>query len=113
MLPKQYRLTSSRDFARLHKQGHSWSNSYIVMCMMANGLPCSRFGFSVSRRVGNAVARNRCKRLLREVVQLHLPHIISGYDVLFIARKGMPGTFQETEQAVLELLKLADALIVE
>jgi len=114
VLPKQYRLTSSRDFARLHAQGQSCKNNQVVLITLANGLSYSRFGFSLSRKLGNAVTRNRCKRLLREVVRLNLVNIKPGYDVLFIARKGMlNATYQATERAVLELLGLAGALNIE
>ena len=46
----------------------------------------SRFGFSVGKKVGNAVARNRVKRLLRVAVRQLLPELRSGVDVVVIAR---------------------------
>jgi ribonuclease P protein component len=51
---------------------------------MPNGLEISRYGFTVSRRVGNAVTRNRVKRLLREI--LRKTPLQSGWDMVFIAR---------------------------
>jgi ribonuclease P protein component len=72
----------------------------------------SRFGFAASRRIGNAVERNRAKRLLREAVRLHLPEIVPGVDCLLIARRATPGaSFHEVEAAVLMLLERADLLI--
>ncbi|MCE5258127.1 MAG: ribonuclease P protein component [Chloroflexi bacterium] len=113
MLAKQYRLTRAQDFARLYTEGHSWANNRVVLFKVTNGLDYSRFGFSVSRKIGNAVTRNRCKRLLREVVRLHLADIKPGFDFMFIARRGMlTATFQSTERAVVELLSLAEALSI-
>lgn len=57
-----------------------------MICVLPNGLPFSRFGFSVSKRVGGAVVRNRVRRRVREVVRLQLPAIAAGYDVVFVAR---------------------------
>jgi ribonuclease P protein component len=65
----------------------------------------SRFGFSVGKRIGNAVTRNRTKRRLREAVWQHRDLIPSGYDLVFIARHsiGQVG-FQQIEQAVQRLV---------
>ena len=54
------------------------------MKVLPNGLSLSRYGFSVSRRVGKAVIRNRVKRLLREI--LRLTPLKPGWDIIFIAR---------------------------
>ena len=48
-----------------------------------------RVGFTCSKKVGNAVARNRAKRRLREVARLHLPHVgLDGLDYVLIGRAG-------------------------
>lgn len=54
------------------------------MRALPNGLDHSRFGFSVSKRVGNAVVRNRVKRILKECVRLRSWN--KGWDIVFIPR---------------------------
>jgi ribonuclease P protein component len=46
----------------------------------------TRIGFSVSRRVGGAVVRNRVKRRLREIARNHLSHVAPGWDIVITAR---------------------------
>jgi len=71
----------------------------------------SRFAFSASRRVGNAVSRNRAKRLLRAAVHSNLTEIEPGWDCLFIAREGASrASYGEVETAVNQLLSRARIL---
>lgn len=79
-----------------------------MLCVLPNDLPFSRFGFSVSRRVGGAVVRNRTKRRLREVVRQRQHQIRPGYDLVFIARPPIVrASHQELVQAVENLLQRA------
>lgn len=80
---EQY-LTKRAQFDLVYDQGSSWVSSAVVMKASPNGLDLSRYGFSVSRRVGKAVVRNRVKRLLREV--LRQTPLQPGWDIVFVAR---------------------------
>lgn len=72
----------------MRRQGRSWADRTLVLVARRNESANSRFGFSVSKRVGNAVVRNRIKRRLREAARVELlPHMESGWDFVVIARK--------------------------
>ena len=83
MRGKQY-LTKPEQYTNVYERGTSWVNNVAVLKAFPNNLELSRYGFSVSSRVGGAVIRNRIKRRLREIFrQIQLK---SGWDIILIAR---------------------------
>ena len=83
MRGEQY-LNKKAQFELVYTEGSSWVNNAVVMKVLPNGLDISRYGFTVSRRVGKAVQRNRIKRQLREI--LRQTPLKQGWDIVFIAR---------------------------
>jgi len=110
-MKKRFRLRKSSDFQRVYKKGRSWAHPLLVLCALRNDLNCSRFGFSVSKRVGGAVVRNRAKRLMREATRLRQAMIADGWDVIIIARQPMrEANFHQVDRAVEQLLRRAHLL---
>lgn len=102
-------LTKSRQYAEVQTKGRSWSSALLVMRAMPNDLPGSRIGFSVSKRVGNAVVRNKVKRRLREI--LRVLSLRPGRDIVFIARPpSATASFASIREAAHGLLSRADLI---
>ncbi len=103
-MQRRFRLTGSRRFSQIHQDGGSTANRLLVIRFLANGLGQSRFGFLISKRIGNAVVRNRVKRRLREAVRSN--RVKAGWDAVFIARKGSEkANYQELRRAADNLLR--------
>jgi ribonuclease P protein component len=82
------RLRKSWEYQRIKQMGCKYSTSHFVLLVAENVVDTSRLGMTVSRRVGNAVERNRVKRQIREYFRLNrvfFPHI-NDYSV--IAKRG-------------------------
>ena len=110
MLRRSNRLRRTAEFQHIRQQGKS--RRLAILLFVPNTHSVSRFGFVASRRIGNAVERNRARRLLREAVRLHLSHIPAGWDLLLIARRETPtASFADVERAVLTLLNRAGLLV--
>ncbi|MBA7662106.1 Ribonuclease P protein component [subsurface metagenome] len=105
-------LTKPEQYALVYSKGSSWASSLLVVKALPNGLALSRCGFSVSKRVGKAVTRNRVKRLLREI--LRLTPIKPGWDVIFVARPAVASAdYANLEKSVVGLLSRAQLLMRE
>ncbi len=105
-------LTKSEQYALVYNKGSSWTSDLAVMKALPNGLTFSRYGFSVGRRLGGAVVRNRVKRRLREILRL-LP-LEPGWDIIFIARPQAAGaSFARLKKVVSVLLSRAGLLTRE
>lgn len=103
--PQHVRLKTPAQFKAVYDRKRSVSDGVLVVYAAANGLPHPRVGLSVSRKVGNAVVRNRWKRLLREAFRLSRQALPAGLDFILIPRSGQ--TEPTLEAITASLLKLA------
>ena len=111
MMKRRHRVRSSKRFAEIRQQGRSAANELLVLYALPNDLEFSRFGFSVSGRIGNAVIRNRVKRRLREAVRLQMDQIATGWDMIWIARRPIiKANYHEMFDASARLLRRARLL---
>ncbi len=85
--PKSNRLRKRPDFRRVQGQGKRFRTPRLLVMVQPSKGPSSRFGLTVSRKVGNAVTRNRVKRWLREAIRKNHHRVEGCVDVVFIARR--------------------------
>lgn len=90
-MQKRYRLRKTWQFQLVRGKGRSWVHPLLVLYALPNRLGQSRVGFSVSKRIGNAVRRNQVRRRMSEAVRLLWPRVEPGWDMVFIARSGIRG----------------------
>lgn len=105
MLNKENRLTKPKDFSSLYNRGKKAVGRYIVIYFRNRSTGPNRIGFTVSKKVGNAVRRNRVKRKLREIVRNHPISLGNGMDFVIIARSSATmATYSELKRDVDALL---------
>lgn len=106
--PKALRLLRSDDFARVYRRKRSVADDLLVVYGCENQLERSRLGLSVSRRTGNAVIRNRWKRLLREAFRRSQSQLPQGVDLVVSPRRPGEPRLSAIEQSLQQLARRVD-----
>ncbi|MBN1269742.1 MAG: ribonuclease P protein component [Kiritimatiellae bacterium] len=104
-LSRRQRLTKSPLFKETYAQGRRWIGRYMVLWLREGEGASLRLGVVAGRKVGNAVARARAKRRLREAYRRNRDRFAGPFDVVIVARKSMGGA--KWDDIVAELLYLA------
>ncbi len=103
--PKRCRLCKSNEFQRVYRDGVHAADHMLVVQGCRNGSTESRLGLAVSRRVGNAVVRNRWKRLIREAFRLQRSRLPRGLDLVVRPRRGAEPSFQAIQRSLVRLAR--------
>jgi ribonuclease P protein component len=98
------RLKKNWDFKRVYRFGRTVVSRNIVLYYCPNGMKNNRIGFSVSKKVGKSVVRNKIKRIYREAFLRLEKQLCKGYDFILIARK--PAVDASYHEAYKELFNL-------
>lgn len=84
---KENRIKSKNDFQIVYKTGRSVVDSMSVMYVLANDEKNIKIGLAVGKKMGNAVVRNRVKRLMREVFRHRRSELKDSIHIIWVARK--------------------------
>lgn len=88
MLHREIRISNGKDYNNIYKHGKKITGRYIIVFFTSNNRNINRFGFVASKKIGNAVIRNKYKRKLRAIVgQGDFKQ--TGYDFVIIAKKNI------------------------
>lgn len=98
------RLKKNWEFKRVYRKGRTVVSRNIVLYYCPNGLDNNRIGFSISKKVGKSVVRNRIRRVYREAFKVVDKFLKQGNDFILIARK--PAVDVSFNQACKELYNL-------
>ncbi len=103
---QEERLSRTKDFLRVRKQGRRHHTESFIVYVLGNGLGKRRLGLSVSSRIGTAVRRNRIKRLLREFFRLNKNLFPESTDIFISVKKGTAvKRYKDVERELAPLLR--------
>ena len=109
--PKSRRLTRTAEFDQVRKQGTTSRGALITLAIASAPKDPARLGIITSRKVGNAVVRNRARRRIREIFRKHQHEIKSGiWIVIIVSARAERATYAQLEDEWLRLAGHASIL---
>ncbi len=108
-MQNEYRMKSKRDYARVYRHGKSVANfQFVLYWLDQKQYPHFRLGISASKKIGNAVVRNRMRRLVKEIVRLNGDRLLGSLDIIVIIRKAAVDLkYNELEKSIFHLYRKA------
>ncbi|WP_394189827.1 ribonuclease P protein component [Paenisporosarcina quisquiliarum] len=106
---KHQRVKKNAEFQKIFKRGKSFANrQFVVYCFEKEGQEDFRIGLSVSKKIGNAVTRNRIKRYIRQAFLEMKDEVKPNIDYVIIARhQAATMDFHESKKSLQHVLKIA------
>ncbi|MBQ9414155.1 MAG: ribonuclease P protein component [Clostridia bacterium] len=95
-------INQNKEFRTLYYHGRSQVGPLLVSYVRKRRDDTIRMGITTGKKLGNAVNRSRCRRLIREAFRLLLPHCRPGFDVVFVARGQMTTASMQQVQSVMK-----------
>ncbi|MCY1714689.1 ribonuclease P protein component [Caproiciproducens galactitolivorans] len=83
-------IKENKDFRRIYAKGKSFVAPVVVTYVLKNRSKNVRIGITTSKKIGNAVKRNRARRVIREAFRILAPDVKPGYDFILVARGKTP-----------------------
>lgn len=104
-------LNRNSDFRRLYARGRYYTNPALVTYVLKNRAGICRIGITCSKKIGNAVERNRSKRLIKAAFSNISENVDGNYDIVFVARvKTRSKKSTELSQIMYKQLELAGVI---
>ncbi|WP_040206656.1 ribonuclease P protein component [Neobacillus jeddahensis] len=111
-MKKEFRIKKNKEFQTAFQKGRSFANrQFVVYSVEKDDQDFFRIGLSVSKKIGNAVTRNRIKRYVRQAIFELNDQLTSGNDYVIIARKPTAEMdFFEVKKSLTHVLKVGKVL---
>jgi len=110
-MKRENRLRSNMEFKKVYSKGKNYWNRNLILYVKKNNTNTTRIGFSITKKIGKSVVRNKIRRRMKEICRKKFHEMKDGYDLVFIPKKNIVDlSFKELESAMFHILKLANVL---
>ena len=108
---REKKLRKIKEYATVYRRGEKIYGKYVLLFFMPNQQEISRFGVVTTKKVGNAVIRNKWRRRIKEIVREYGDDLQSGYDIIVLARPRIKESeFSSVKKDITRVLRKARLL---
>lgn len=105
---KDCSLRGKKRFREVYDNGKSFANKYLIIFFLKNNYNYNRIGFVTTKKLGNSVLRNKCRRRLKNAFRKNVSNTKLGYDIILLFRANAFETdYDQVESALLHILKIS------
>lgn len=112
MLKKRLRLKKNKEFTYIYRKGSKLKGRYFIIYAL-RGSKEMKIGFSLSKKVGNAVVRNLYKRRLHEIFKDLIPQMKLNHYVIVVSPYIRDAGYQELKDDILTTLEKSDFIVLK
>lgn len=110
-MEKRFRIRKNMEFKDIYKHGKNYWNRNLILYVKKNDLNETRVGYTITKKIGNAVVRNKLRRRMKEIYRLNFHNIKEGYDLVFIAKRSLKDiSYKELEGSMKHIMSIAKLL---
>ena len=96
------------EFKQVYKYGKNYWNRNLILYVKRNDLGYTRVGYSITKKIGNSVVRNRVRRRMKEIYRLKFDLVKDNYDLIFIPKRNVVDiSYKELESAMHHIMNIA------
>ena len=106
-------IRDDRVFRYLYKKGENIAAPTVVIYYRKNRQSVNQLGLTTAKKIGNAVKRNRARRIMREAYRLLEPELRCGYDIILVARTKTPFVLMDEVKSDLARIMRKAGIIAE
>lgn len=112
MLKKENRLKKNKQFNYIYKHGEARHSKFLSIVFLQSKYKPLKVGFTVSKKIGKSVVRNKVKRRLRDIIKLNINRLNPNFNYIIIAREGVDKlTYLDLKQQMISLLLKANLYV--
>ncbi|MEW8973875.1 MAG: ribonuclease P protein component [Tissierellaceae bacterium] len=110
-MEKRFRLRKNMEFKKVYNCGRNFWNRNLILYVRKNDSEETRVGYTITKKIGNSVVRNKLRRRMKEIYRLNFHRIKAGYDLVFIPKKNIVHiSYDELESSMIHIMKIAGIL---
>ncbi len=110
-MEKKFRLRKNMEFRKVYSHGKNYWNRNLTLYVKKNNIDETRVGYTITKKIGNSVVRNKLRRRMKEIYRLNFHRIETGYDLVFVPKRNIVNlSYEKLDSSMIHIMRKAGVL---